>query len=145
MRLLVQRVSKAHVEVGQKVVGSIQAGILVLFGVRKGDTLEEVRWLANKVLNFRIFSDEDEKMNRSLLDISGSLLVVSQFTLYADCSEGRRPSFTNAASPDLARKLYDAFITEVKKSQIVVETAIFGEKMEVHLINDGPVTFILEK
>lgn len=143
MKIVIQRVAQAHVEVEGKTVGSIQAGALVLFGSGKEDKPEQVAWLANKLIHLRMFSDANDKMNLSLLDQKGEILIVSQFTLYADCSEGRRPSFTNAAPPEIARTLYESFVAEVRKSGLVVHTGIFGAKMSVHLINDGPVTFLI--
>lgn len=143
MRLLIQRVSHAKVEVENRTVGSIGTGALVFLGVTHADTIKESAYLAEKLLNLRMFHDEHQKMNRSLLDIQGSVLIVSQFTLYADCSEGRRPSFTQAAPPALAESIYRHFVEEVRKSGLVVATGIFGENMQVSLLNDGPVTLIV--
>lgn len=145
MKLVVQRVAHAKVEVDAKNVGEIGAGVLVLLGVTHTDTKEQTAWLANKLINLRIFEDSEGKLNRSLLDIKGEALIVSQFTLYGDCSEGRRPSFTRAARPDLANELYDYFIQEVQKGGIEVATGIFGANMQVSLLNDGPVTLIIER
>lgn len=144
MRLLIQRVKSARVDVEDKTVGSIGAGALVLIGVTHGDDKSKAAWLASKLINLRMFEDEQNKMNRSLIDIKGSVLIVSQFTLYGDCSEGRRPSFTNAALPDIAKPLYETFIEEVKKSGLPVATGIFGAYMQVSLVNDGPVTFLID-
>ena len=143
MRLLIQRVREARVVVEGKTVGSIQKGALVLFGVHQNDTAAQIPWLANKLVNLRMFMDEQDKMNLSLLDVKGSCLIVSQFTLYADCTEGRRPSFSQAAPPPIAQPLYETFVSEVKKS-LLVETGIFGAEMQVHLINDGPVTLLID-
>ncbi len=144
MRAIIQRVKKASVKIGNGIVGEIQEGLLILLGVRVGDTEKDIKFLAEKILNLRIFSDTEDKMNLSLLDIKGEALVVSQFTLYGDCKKGRRPSFTEAALPQVAQGLYEDFINEIKKSGLKVETGRFGAMMQVELINDGPVTFILE-
>ena len=145
MKLVIQKVKKAKVEVEDKTVGQIEKGYMVLLGVKKGDTKENADYLARKLCNLRIFEDENGKMNKSLKDVNGSLLLVSQFTLYADCSSGNRPSFTSAAKPDFANKLYEYIIEECKKQINNVETGIFGADMQVSLINDGPVTITLEK
>lgn len=144
MKLLIQRVSQANVVVENRQVAAIGAGILVFIGVTHTDTEAEVTRLANKLINLRLFGDAEGKINRSLLDCKGDALIVSQFTLYADCSTGRRPSFTAAAPPDLAKKLYEQFIEEVAKAGIQVQSGIFGAYMQVSLTNDGPVTLILE-
>ena len=144
MRLLIQRVSHAKVEVGNRMVGSIGTGALVFLGVAHSDTTNESSYLATKLVHLRMFHDENQKMNRSLLDIQGSVLIVSQFTLYADCNEGRRPSFTQAAPPALAEAIYSHFVEEVRKTGLLVETGMFGENMQVSLLNDGPVTFIID-
>lgn len=145
MKLVLQRVSNAKVEVDNKVVGEIGQGFLVLFGVGQDDTKEQADFLAEKMCNLRVFSDENRKMNLSIKDIEGELLIVSQFTLYADCNKGNRPSFVNAASPDIANELYKYFIEKCKKIVKNVQKGIFGENMKVSLLNDGPVTIILEK
>lgn len=145
MKLVIQRVKSASVTVDNEVVGSIGKGALVLFGVRKEDAPSSVEWLSNKLVNLRMFSDENDKMNLSLVDIKAEVLIVSQFTLYADCTEGRRPDFFSAAGPELAKPLYERFIAEIRKTIPKVETGIFGAKMEVSLINDGPVTFLIER
>ena len=145
MKLVVQRVRKAKVEVDNKVVGEIKRGFLVLLGVTHEDTSENADYLVKKLCNLRIFSDENGKMNLALKDVDGELLIVSQFTLYADCSGGNRPSFINAAGPEKADKLYEYFCTECEKKGIHVEKGIFGADMQVSLVNDGPVTIVLEK
>ena len=145
MRLVVQRVKKASVTVHKKIVGKINEGFLVLVGVTHNDTKENADYLVKKICNLRIFEDENEKMNLSLKDVNGGLLIVSQFTLYADCSGGNRPSFVNSAKPEMANELYEYFISECKKQIPEVETGIFGAHMEVELLNNGPVTIILEK
>jgi D-aminoacyl-tRNA deacylase len=144
VRIVLQRVSSARVDVAGETVGSIRTGLLIFLGVTHADTEEDVHYLADKVLQLRIFSDDDGRMNRSLLETGGSLLVVSQFTLYGDCRKGRRPSFDHAARPEQARALYERFIERVKLSNIAVETGVFQAEMEIHLINDGPVTFVLD-
>ena len=144
MRIVIQRVKKAQVVVEERIVGSIAKGALVLLGVHKEDDPSKIPWLSQKLLHLRMFSDEHGKMNLSLMDIRGEILIVSQFTLYAQCSEGRRPDFFSAAAPSLAETLYQQFITAVKSSDLKVETGIFGADMEVSLINDGPVTFIID-
>jgi len=145
MKIIVQRVSHASVEVEGKMVGSIGAGVLVFLGITHTDTTEQVTWLANKLANLRMFEDEQGKINQSVLDRKGSALIISQFTLYADCTDGRRPSFTKAANPDLAKPLYEQFIDEVKKTGLPVQSGIFGAEMKVSLLNDGPVTLIIER
>lgn len=144
MRVVIQRVKKASVNVAGSTVGAINQGILVLFGVHKGDTLEDIPWLAKKITELRIFQDEDKKMNRSVQDIQGQLLIVSQFTLYGDCSKGRRPGFSDALPGAEAENLYNAFVEEMQHYLGEVQTGVFGAEMEVSLINDGPVTFIID-
>jgi D-tyrosyl-tRNA(Tyr) deacylase len=144
MRIVLQRVKSARVDVAGESVGSIGIGILILLGVTQTDNQEDAEYLADKVVQLRIFPDEARRMNRSLLEAGGSLLVVSQFTLYGDCRKGRRPSFDHAAPPEQARALYEYFIQRLKSSNIAVETGVFQAEMEIHLINDGPVTFILD-
>lgn len=144
MKIVVQRSREAHVSVGEKVVGEISKGFVLLVGVTHEDTEEDAAYLADKIVNLRIFEDENNKMNRSLLDVGGEILSVSQFTLYGDCRKGRRPNFMNAAKPDHATRIYDAFNHLVREKGVRVETGIFGEMMDVHITNDGPVTLILE-
>ncbi len=144
MRAVVQRVSGARVEVDGKVTGEIGAGLLVLIGVTRSDSEKDADFLAEKIVNLRIFADENGKMNRSLLESGGGLLAVSQFTLYGDCRKGRRPSFDAAAPPDQARALYERFIEAAGSKGVRVETGIFQAHMSVSLTNDGPVTLVLE-
>ena len=144
MRAVLQRVSRASVTVDGTVVGHIGRGLLVLLGVTHADTAEHARWLAEKTVGLRIFADEQDKMNRSVADVGGGVLVVSQFTLYGDCQKGRRPSFVDAAPPEVAIPLYEAYINAVKAQGVAVETGRFGAMMDVELVNDGPVTLILE-
>ena len=145
MKLVVQRVKNAKVEVEGNIVGAIEKGFLVLLGVTHSDTKETADYLVKKLCKLRVFEDENEKMNIALKDVGGSLLIVSQFTLYADCSEGNRPSFINAAKPDMANELYEYFCKKCEEQDIKVEKGIFGADMKVSLLNDGPVTIILEK
>lgn len=145
MRLVIQRVSNAKVEVQGEVTGQIEKGFMVLCGITHNDTKQEADYLAKKLCNLRVFEDENEKMNLSIKDVGGKLLVVSQFTLYADCSSGNRPSFVNAAKPDYANELYEYFMEKCRQEGIQVEKGIFGAHMEVLLLNNGPVTIILEK
>jgi len=144
MRAVVQRVKESSVTVGSDIIGKIGAGILVFLGVSKEDTINDVDYLAEKILNLRIFEDEHGKMNKSLLEARGDMLVVSQFTLLGDCRKGRRPSFTDAAEPDKANELYEQFVEKVSGKGITVKTGRFRAMMDVQLINDGPVTFIVE-
>ena len=144
MKLLVQRVSSAKVDVDSKTVGKINNGFLVLIGVTHTDTREIADYLVKKLCNLRVFKDENSKMNLSIKDVDGELLIVSQFTLYADCHHGNRPSFVNAAKPDLANELYEYFVKKSKENIPVVQTGVFGAHMEVSLINNGPVTIELE-
>jgi D-tyrosyl-tRNA(Tyr) deacylase len=144
MRALLQRVTQASVVVEGSVVGEIGAGLLILLGVAKPDTNADAAFLVDKVLNLRIFPDAEGKMNRSLLDTQGSLLVVSQFTLYGDCRKGRRPGFDAAAPAEQARALYESFVEGARRSGLRVETGVFQAHMEVALVNDGPVTLMLE-
>ena len=145
MKLVIQRVSKAKVEVDNKIVGSIGKGFLVLVGITHTDTEKEADYLANKLCKMRIFEDENGKMNLSLKDVGGELLIVSQFTLYADCAKGNRPSFIEAARPEQATPLYEYFCKKCEEQGIKVEKGVFGAHMEVSLLNDGPVTIIMEK
>ena len=144
MRVVVQRVKHASVTINGTVNGKINNGFLVLLGVQSTDSEQDVDYLVKKVTNLRIFSDENDKMNLSLKDVNGELLIVSQFTLYANCKEGNRPSFLEAAKPDIAIPLYEYFVSECKKIIPVVETGIFGADMKVDLLNDGPVTIIMD-
>ena len=144
MRAVVQRVSRASVTVAGEIVGRIDQGLLVLLGVAEGDTQDDIIYLAGKIVGLRIFADDDGKMNRSLLDVGGRMLVVSQFTLLGDCRKGRRPSFIAAARPERAAELYRGFVAEAQGQGIEVETGRFQEHMDVELVNDGPVTLILD-
>ena len=143
MQAVVQRVTQSSVTVAGHEVGAICAGLMVLLGVAHDDTEKEAVWLADKIMHLRIFEDDDGKMNRSLMDIGGDMLVVSQFTLLGDCRKGRRPSFIHAAPPDQAEALYQYFVQRVRKAGIEVATGKFRAHMEVSLINDGPVTLIV--
>lgn len=145
MKALIQRVKKASVTIDGKLYSSIGQGLLVLLGVVKGDEKQNAELLAEKLLKLRIFEDENEKMNRSLLDVGGEMLVVSQFTLCGDCKKGTRPSFDKSAPPEIANELYEYFVTQIKSSNVPCKTGKFGAMMEVELINDGPVTFMVEK
>jgi len=145
MKLLIQRVSRADVSVNNEIVGKINRGLLVFLGVVKGDTTAQADYLANKLVNLRIFEDENEKMNLSVQDIHGSILLISQFTLAADTSRGNRPGFDNAEIPDKANQMYEYFIHQLKIKGIPPQTGIFQADMKVSLINDGPATFLLEK
>jgi len=145
MRALVQRVSMAKVVVDEEEVGKIENGLLVFLGVGNEDTDDDIQWLSSKIVQMRIFSDENGKMNKSILDINGNLLVVSQFTLFASTKKGNRPSFTNSAPPDFAKMMYEKFIFECEKLlNKKVEKGIFAADMKVHLINDGPVTIWID-
>lgn len=144
MRALIQRVSRASVTIEGAVHGAIGRGFLVLLGVTEGDTEADARYLADKCVGLRVFTDENDKMNLSLADVGGGLLIVSQFTLYGDCSHGRRPSFTAAARPDTAIPLYEAFVARCRESGLPVETGEFGADMKVELLNDGPVTLWMD-
>lgn len=145
MKLVIQRVIEASVNVDNKVVGQINNGFVVLLGVGLEDTVREADYLVQKLIKLRVFEDENNKMNLSIKDVNGELLIISQFTLYADCTGGNRPSFTNAGKPDKANELYEYFVQECKKQGINTETGIFGADMKVSLVNDGPVTIIMEK
>ena len=145
MRALIQRVSKASVSVDGEIVGQIERGVVVLVGVTHGDTQEQAEWLARKVAGLRIFEDSEGKMNAGLLDVDGAALVISQFTLYADARKGRRPSFTDAALPDVAEPLVEHFAQTLRDQSVPVETGVFGAHMLVEIHNDGPVTISLER
>jgi D-tyrosyl-tRNA(Tyr) deacylase len=144
MKALVQRVSRASVSVNDRVVGKIGSGLVVFLGVAQGDSKEDATYLANKLVNLRIFADESSKFSLSALDTNGEILIVSQFTLLADTRKGRRPDFTQAAPPDVAKELYEFFVEQVRTSGLKVETGIFQEHMLVEIHNDGPVTILLE-
>lgn len=145
MKLVVQRVKNAKVTVKNDIVGSINEGFMVLLGVTHSDNKETADYLVKKLCNLRVFKDENEKMNLSIKDIDGELLIVSQFTLYADCQSGNRPSFINSAKPEYANEIYEYFVQKCSNEVKKVETGEFGANMQVELINDGPVTIILEK
>lgn len=145
MKLVIQRVANAQVEVDKKIVGKINKGYLVLFGVKEGDELEQADVLADKLCKLRVFEDESEKMNLSIKDVNGELLIVSQFTLYANCEKGNRPSFIEAMEPQRANEIYEYFVKKCKEKVGKVETGLFGADMKVSLLNDGPITIILEK
>ena len=145
MKIIMQRVTQASVVIKGERIAAISKGLLVLFGVEKHDDEEKVIFLAEKILNLRVFPDGKGKMNLSCIDICGEILVVSQFTLAGDCSKGRRPGFDNAAPPDVAQLLYQKFVQQISKSRLKIATGKFGVDMQVELINDGPVTFTLER
>ncbi|SDM24966.1 D-aminoacyl-tRNA deacylase [Chryseobacterium taihuense] len=144
MRVVVQRVSEASVKVNGEIIGKIDNGLLLLVGIDENDEKTDADWLVQKILNLRIFGDDDGKLNLSVLDIKGEILCISQFTLIADYKKGNRPSFIKAAKPDQAVPLFDYFKDELKKSQLKIESGIFGADMKVSLINDGPVTIIMD-
>ena len=146
MRVLLQRVSRAEVRVGGRVIGAIGAGHVLLVGFRDGDEESHLQWMAGKVLGLRVFPDADGRMNRSIVDVGGDVLVVSQFTLYGDVQKGRRPSFVRAAPPEVSIPLYERFVAILKeRAPAAVETGEFGAAMEVDLVNDGPVTLMIER
>ena len=145
MRAVIQRVRNASVTVDGVVTGSIEQGLLILLGVTDGDTEKQGQWLASKLANLRIFPDDEGKMNRSLMDVGGGALVVSQFTLYGDCRKGRRPSFVGAAHPEIAEPLYERFCEQIESEGVGrVERGVFGAMMDVQLLNDGPVTLVID-
>ena len=144
MRAIIQRVTRARVTVASRVAGEIKTGVLVLVGVGRADTSESAEYVAEKIANLRIFADDAGKMNRSLVEIGGSALVVSQFTLYGDTRGGRRPSYIQAASPEDANRLYEEFVRCLRSFGVPVETGVFQAQMEVELVNDGPVTILLD-
>lgn len=144
MRAVVQRVKEARVEVKGEVVGSISRGLLVFLGIGKEDSEEDLSYMVDKIAHLRIFEDEEGKLNRSLMDVKGEILVVSQFTLFGDCRKGRRPSFADAAPPERAELLYEELVSRLKSSGLTVATGKFREMMDVYLINDGPVTMLLD-
>jgi D-aminoacyl-tRNA deacylase len=148
MRVVLQRVSRAHVRIGDRIAGQIGTGLLVLAGFAPTDTEAQLLWMAEKILGLRVFGDAEGKMNRDLAEVGGGVLVVSQFTLYGDASKGRRPSFIDAAPPNVAIPLYEKFVALLKEKsagKIPVETGEFGAMMDVELVNDGPVTLVLER
>lgn len=144
MRVVLQRSKAASVVVAGETVGKIDSGFVLLVGITHGDTKEDAEYLAEKIVHLRVFEDEEGKMNHSLLDVGGSILSISQFTLYGDCRKGRRPNFMNAAKPDEANALYEYFNEELRKRGVQTETGIFGAMMDVNLTNDGPVTLIID-
>lgn len=145
MKALIQRVKRASVSINNELYSKINAGLLVFLGVEKGDTEENSRALSQKLVNLRIFEDENEKMNKSLLDIKGEMLIVSQFTLCGDCKKGTRPSFDKSAPPEIAELLYEKFVENIKETGVFTQTGKFRAMMDVELVNDGPVTFLVEK
>lgn len=144
MRAVVQRVTESSVTVDGKIEGKINKGLLVLLGIEVEDTVQDVNYLSEKIINLRIFEDEDGKMNQSLLDVQGELLVISQFTLFGDCRKGRRPSFIQAAKPEKANELYKLFVQKCRLMNITTETGVFQADMKVNLCNDGPVTLLID-
>lgn len=144
MRAVVQRVKESSVKIDDKIVGKINKGFNVLIGISKDDTIEDLKYIKDKIMNLRVFEDENDKMNLSIKDVNGELLIVSQFTLYGDCRKGRRPNFMNALSGDEAEKLYEEFLRMIREEDITLETGVFGADMEVSIINDGPVTLLID-
>lgn len=144
MKIVIQRVSKANVEVQSKIVGEISEGLMLLIGICENDSEADADWLIHKILNLRIFSDEEGKMNKSIQEISGEILCISQFTLLADYKKGHRPSFIKAAKPEIAIPIFEHFLKQLKLSNLKIESGIFGADMKVSLINDGPVTIVLD-
>lgn len=144
MRAVVQRVSRSSVSVEDQVIGSVGVGMTVLLGVESGDTEKDVDYMVDKIINLRIFEDEDEVMNLSLLDVKGEMLAISQFTLLGDCRKGRRPSYKNAARPDDANTLYEDFVEKCRSKEVKVETGRFQAEMMVDIVNDGPVTLLID-
>ena len=145
MKAVIQRVNNASVTIDNQIYSSINAGMLILFCVEKGDTEDKLDWFASKVAALRFFEDDNGKMNRSIVDIGGEILVVSQFTLAADCKKGTRPGFDNAEKPDTAKMMYEKFVEKLKMMNLSVKTGVFAAMMDVSLVNDGPVTFVLNK
>ena len=145
MKAVIQRVSNACVSISGNVHSSINSGMLVLFCVEKDDNEDKLDWMVNKILSLRFFEDDNEKMNKSILDVSGEILVVSQFTLAADCKKGTRPSFDNAETPEKAKMMYEKFVNKLSSHNLTVKTGVFAAMMQVSLVNDGPVTFVLTK
>ncbi len=144
MRAVIQRVNQASVQINGSTTGKIGPGLVVLLGIRTDDTSKDLQWLADKIIHLRIFDDKEGKMNISLTNIGGEMLIISQFTLYGDCRKGRRPGYSNSAPPEIAEPLYQQFIKEVKNHRITVATGTFRASMEVALVNDGPVTLLLD-
>jgi D-tyrosyl-tRNA(Tyr) deacylase len=144
MRSVVQRVSQASVQIGEEVVGTIQKGVVVFLGLQEDDGDKEIQWMADKIIHLRIFEDAQGKMNHSLFDIKGEMLIVSQFTLYGDCRKGRRPGYSKAARPQIAEPLYEKFVETVRHNGITTATGQFQKMMAVQLVNDGPVTLLLD-
>jgi len=144
MRTVIQRVKKSSVKIDNEVISEIGQGLLVLIAVHEDDTQKDIEWMANKVVNLRVFSDEHEKMNKSVQDVGGGILVVSQFTLYGDCKKGNRPSFAKSAEPKKAKEYYEKFVGALRAMPITVATGKFQEMMEVELINNGPVTVVVD-
>jgi D-tyrosyl-tRNA(Tyr) deacylase len=144
MRAVLQRVSEANVKVDNNIIGRIEKGFVVLLGIAKEDNEEDIKYICEKIINLRVFEDEQEKMNLSVLDIKGELLIISQFTLYGDCRKGRRPGFDKAARPEKAKELYENFVSICKENGVVTKTGIFQADMLVDISNDGPVTLLLD-
>ena len=145
MKIVIQRVSEARVKVSNKIISEIKLGFLILLGVEKSDSKEDINWLVSKILNLRVFSDDEHKMNLSIKDINGEIIVVSQFTLHAKTKKGNRPSYIKAANPEQAETLYKEFISQLKnKSAVSVQSGVFGANMQVDIVNDGPVTIIID-
>jgi D-tyrosyl-tRNA(Tyr) deacylase len=145
MRAVIQRVSECSVTVDQKIVGTISTGLLVLLGIEDADTIEDIEWLSNKIINLRIFNDENNVMNKSVMDIDGEILLVSQFTLHASTKKGNRPSYIKASKPEFALPMYEKMITQLENdSHKKIQTGIFGADMKVKLLNDGPVTIVID-
>ena len=146
MKIVLQRVSSASVSINGKIKEKISTGLVLLLGIKKGDTEEQIKWLSNKIVNLRIFNDENNKMNRSVKDVNGEILLISQFTLYANTKKGTRPSYIEAENPELAIPLYEKFITQLQMDLgKPIATGVFGANMQVELVNNGPVTIVLEK
>ena len=145
MKVVIQRVSEARVKVSDKIISEIKLGFLILLGVEKSDSKEDINWLVNKILNLRVFSDDELKMNLSIKDVNGEIIVVSQFTLHAKTKKGNRPSYIKAANPEQAEPLYEEFILQLKnESAVSVQSGVFGANMQVDIVNDGPVTIIMD-
>lgn len=145
MKAVIQRVSSAQVEIDNKINGKIDTGLMVLLGIKEDDDEKIIDWMINKILNLRIFGDDSGKMNLSVKDVSGGILIISNFTLYGNAKKGFRPSYTDAAKPEKAEELYNIFIEKISREEINIQTGIFGASMNVTLVNDGPVTIIVEK